>query len=229
MKRDLIFKFSAIISGISGLIILAGVIIPIVSYQSLSKEKYPDLISPLPQDSVLGNEGELDFTKASNWFVGGAQKENFISNNVSFYTLSIPKLKIENATVAIGGEDLAKSLIQYPGTALPGKKGNAVIFGHSVLPIFFNPKDYISIFSTLPNLKKGDQIQVVYDGIIFNYKVENMFEVIPTDIQVLEQNESDSFLTLVTCVPPGDPRKPKRLIVRARIVAPSKNYENSWN
>jgi len=45
-----------------------------------------------------------------------------------------------------------------------------------------------------------------------------MLEVLPTDIQVLEQNLSDSFLTLVTCVPPGHPLKPKRLIVRARIV-----------
>ena len=45
-----------------------------------------------------------------------------------------------------------------------------------------------------------------------------MFEVYPTDIQVLQQDNSDSFLTLVTCVPPGDPRKPRRLIVRARIV-----------
>jgi len=220
MKRDLILKFSAIILGISGLVILAGVVIPIISYQSLSKEKYPDLISPLPSEPVLGEEGSLDYTKASNWFIG-SEKVNFTSNHVSYYTLSIPKLKIDDATVAIGGEDLTKSLIQYPGTALPGKRGNAVIFGHSVLPIFYNPKDYISIFSTLPNLKKGDPIQIIYDGVTYNYKVENLFEVMPTDIQVLEQNESDSFLTLVTCVPPGDPRNPKRLVVRARIVAPS--------
>ena len=191
MKRDLILKFSAIVLGISGLIILAGVLVPILSYNSLSKEKYPNLISPLPPDPVLGEES-LDYTKASNWFVG-SEKVTFTSNHVSYYTLSIPKLKIENATVAIGGEDLTESLVQYPGTALPGKKGNAVIFGHSVLPIFFNPKDYISIFSTLPNLKKGDSIEVIYDGVTYNYKVENMFEVMPTDIQVLEQNESDSF------------------------------------
>ncbi len=47
-----------------------------------------------------------------------------------------------------------------------------------------------------------------------------MFEVLPTDIQVLDQDTTDSFLTLVTCVPPGDPRKPKRLIVRARVIPP---------
>jgi LPXTG-site transpeptidase (sortase) family protein len=50
-----------------------------------------------------------------------------------------------------------------------------------------------------------------------------MFEVLPTDIQVLDQDSSDSFLTLVTCVPPGDPRNPKRLIVRARVVPPDQN------
>ena len=44
-----------------------------------------------------------------------------------------------------------------------------------------------------------------------------MFEVLPTDLQILEQNRVDSYLTLVTCTPPGDPRKPKRLIVRARL------------
>ena len=59
-----------------------------------------------------------------------------------------------------------------------------------------------------------------YDGISYKYRVETMFEVLPTDIQVLDQDTTDSFLTLVTCVPPGDPRKQKRLIVRARIIPP---------
>jgi sortase A len=74
------------------------------------------------------------------------------------------------------------------------------------------------MFSLLPTLKNGDEIDVNYDGVSYIYKVENMFEVLPTDIQVLDQNYSDSFLTLVTCVPPGDPANPKRLIVRARVV-----------
>jgi sortase A len=127
-------------------------------------------------------------------------------------------LGIKKATIAIGGEDLSESLIQYPGTALPGKNGNAVIFGHSILPQFYDPEDYLSIFSTLPTLDEGDEIQLDYDGVVYKYIVENMFEVLPSDIEVLEQDRSDSFLTLVTCVPPGHPLKPKRLVVRARIV-----------
>jgi sortase A len=219
MDKKTLLKISAVVSGLSGLIILLGVIFPILKYDLTSKEKFPVLLSPesgIISSNVLGASFP-DSTKAENWFVGG-NNNVFTSTTVAYYTISIPKLKILNATVSIGGNDLSNNLVQYPGTALPGRPGNSVIFGHSVLPIFYNPKDYSTIFSTLPTLKIGDLIDLTYDGIDYKYKIENMFEVHPTDIQVLEQDESDSFLTLVTCVPPGDPRMPKRLIVRARIV-----------
>ena len=76
----------------------------------------------------------------------------------------------------------------------------------------------MSIFSTLPTLKEGDDVFISYDGIAYKFKVEELFEIYPTDIQILEQDSSSSFLTLVTCTPPGDPRKPERLIVRARLI-----------
>jgi len=155
--------------------------------------------------------------QVSNFQKRTTQKE-FTSENVKFFPLSIPKLKIENATVAIGGEDLSENLIQFPETALPGKPGNTVIFGHSILPLFYDPENYLAIFSTLYKLKAGDEAYVFYDGISFKYQVENVFEVKPDDIQILEQDSSTSFLTLVTCTPPGDPRKPERLIVRARLI-----------
>ena len=230
MNKNILLKIAAVVCGLSGLVILAGILVPIVSYEGSFGAKYTQLLSPLSNNNgVLGTDDNYDYTKASTWFTGGAAREAFISKNISYYTISIPKLKIDTASVAIGGDDLAKHLIQYPGTALPGKRGNAVIFGHSILPIFYNPKDYISIFSTLPTLKPGDGIFISYDGVNYNYRVEDLFEVLPSDIEVLEQDSTDSFLTLVTCVPPGDPRRPKRLIVRARIVAPENTNGTTWN
>lgn len=228
MTQKTILRIAALISGISGMVILTGVIYPIVSYNLTYPQKYTKLISPISgtTDRVQGvvtsvvTDSKVDYTQASNWFPGGAKKEDFSTSKVDFYTITVPRLKINSATVAIGGEDLSKSLIQYPGTALPGKRGNSVIFGHSILPIFYDPKNYISIFSLLPTLKKGDLININYDGVSYTYEVETMFEVMPTDIQVLDQDSTDSFLTLVTCVPPGDPGDPKRLIVRARVVPP---------
>ncbi len=220
MNRQKVIKSAALISGISGLTILVSSVWPIIEYQLTDARAYKTLLSPLAIERNVDENGKrADFTKASNWFPEAPNNVPVVNSKVDFYTVSIPKLKIENAIVSIGGEDLSKNLVQYPGTALPGKNGNAVIFGHSILPIFYNPKNYMAIFSTLPTLKEGDDIFINYDGIAYKFKVEELFEIYPTDIQILEQNPSDSFITLVTCTPPGDPRNPKRLIVRARVTS----------
>lgn len=232
MNEKIVLKISAIMAGLSGILILSGVFFPIALHKITADQKFPTLLSPLVETS----SGEkLDYTKASNWFTGGVNEDQFNVPSVGFFTLTIPKLKIQNATVAIGGEDLSKSLVQYPGTALPGRNGNAVIFGHSILPIFYNPKDYMAVFSTLSTLEKGDEIYINYDGIAFKYRVETMVEAYPTDLTVLAQDKTDSFISLVTCTPPGDPRKPKRLVVKARVVPflgennVESGNENSWN
>jgi len=229
MSQKLIIKVCAVVMGLSGVVILFSTLFPIVSYEWESARNYPTLISPLvDKETASFKFSKKDYTKVSNWFEGGAGEES-ISREVKYFTISIPRLDIENATVAIGGEDLSKSLIQFSGTAVPGKTGNTVIFGHSILPIFYDPKNYLAIFSTLNKLKKEDGVYVDYDGISYKYKVEDMFEVRPSDTQILEQNSSESFLTLVTCTPPGDPRKPKRLIVRARLIPPDQKNAYTGN
>jgi len=176
-------------------------------------EKNNEIISPI-SDKVLGSELDfVDFTKASNWYPD-EKTELPQEGEIETYYLSIPKLNIFDAKV-IAGDDLKKSLIQYFGTALPGKYGNTVVFGHSVLPQFFNPKNYTTIFSTLPTLKQKDEIIVKYNEVEYRYLVENMLEVSPTDVSILAQRYDDSYLTLITCVPPGTYLR--RLIVRSRL------------
>lgn len=210
------------LSALGGVAVLIYVLFPILSYRLAEGTEFRQYLSPVPEGEVMAAES-IDFTKASNWF--DIETPAYDISKVRYYTLSIPRLGIRDATVAIGGEDLEESLIQYPGTALPGKRGNAVVFGHSILPQFFNPKNYLSIFSTLPTLKKGDDIVVRYDGITYDYLVEELFEVQPTDLEILAQNTTDSYVTLITCTPPGDPRRPKRLIVRARLDPSGRSYE----
>ncbi len=216
-----------ILSLLGGISILVYTLLPILDYEIKARARFVTYLSPLKEGQnsfVLGEEKEenlvdspVDYTDANNWFAAVNLDANH-KTKIRYYTMSIPKLRIKDATVSIGGEDLSENLIQYPGTALPGKDGNGVIFGHSILPRFYNPEDPISIFSLLPTLDPGDKIEVVFDGITYNYEVEDMFEVRPTDTYILEQNETEPYLSLVTCTPPGDPRRPKRLVVRAKIV-----------
>jgi sortase A len=214
MKRSLT-KVTSLVLGGSGILLILAVLFPILSYEVKSRSDFRQYLSPVPEQEFT------DFTKASSWFpTAKEQQDSLASTVVKYYNISIPKLGIQDAVVSLGGEDLSDSLIQYPGTALPGKIGNAVVFGHSVLPTFYDPKLYLTIFSTLPTLKKQDTIQVDYDGISYQYRVAELFEVSPDDLDVLSQETGESYLSLVTCVPPGDPRSPRRLIVRAKLVPP---------
>jgi sortase A len=205
-----------------GLLLFFSAIFPIIQFQLEYSTKFNQILNPLSSQfynyrgSVLGDLN-TDYTQLSNWFVNNPNTVSPPALNSSFstYYISIPKLKIDQAEVIFGSTDLKKSLIQYPKTALPGQFGSPVIFGHSVLPQFFNPKSYITIFSTLYKLKQGDEIYVDYDHIHYKYIVEEMYEVQPTDLSVLEQRFDGRYLTLVTCSPPGTYLR--RLIIKARI------------
>ncbi len=218
MNQKTLFRMCAGVMAFSGLTILFSTLFPILSYEWEASYKYPVLVSPLVDEETGDFKfSQKDSTKLTTWF-DDDKANDFVTQKVQYYTLTVPKLKIQSATVALGSEDLKNSLVQYPGTAYPGKDGNTVVFGHSILPQYFDPANYMSIFSTLYRLKKGDEIYTDYDGITYKYRVSEMFEVKPTDLKVLEQTNNNSYLSLVTCSPPGDPRKPKRLIVRARLV-----------
>lgn len=158
----------------------------------------------------------LDYTDASSWFGGSTTPQ--VSTNKAFisYTLSIAKLGIDHAVVRNDHTDLKQSLIQYAGTALPGDLGNTVIFGHSVLPQFFNPKNYLTIFSTLHTLRPGDTIEVAADGATYTYKIAEMYEAAPDDLSPLAQVYDGRYLTLITCTPPGTYLR--RLIIRAYML-----------
>jgi sortase A len=222
MKKNVARAISIVLGG-SGILLILAVFSPIITYEIKSRTDFQQYISPIPEQE------STDFTKASTWFPSAQEKSDALASSVvRYYNMSIPKLGIHDAVVSLGGEDLSDSLIQYPGTALPGKIGNAVVFGHSVLPSFYDPKLYLTIFSTLPTLKKQDIVKIDYDGISYEYHVTDMFEVSPDDLDVLSQETGESYISLVTCVPPGDPRSPRRLIVRAKLVPPD-NSSLSYN
>lgn len=206
-----------------GLAFLGFALFPVISFQLTYSTQLKQIIDPLSakspnQSSNILGDITTDYTQLSNWFVDDYDDSDQLvntSNNQSTYYLTIPSLNIKDAVVTLGSMDLKKSLIQYPQTALPGQLGNTVVFGHSVLPQFFSPKNYLTIFSTLYKLKQGDEIILEYDRSTYKYVVEEMFEVKPTNLSVLEQRFDEKLLTLITCSPPGTYLR--RLIIKAKL------------
>ena len=213
---------------VGGFGLLLWTVWPILSFSTFSENFLTKTISPIGTNGDIAFRGkpatlpevvkaeenvDMKYSNVNSWFPGNTQKK--VIAPVTTYTLSIPKLNIEDASVTVAGDDLSVSLVHYGGTPNPGTYGNTVIFGHSSLPQFYNPKNYKSIFSTLPTLKNGDVITISYDGVKFSYVVFDLIVVEPTDLTPLEQKFDDSYITLVTCVPPGTYWK--RLNVKARL------------
>lgn len=171
-------------------------------------------------NSILGafnifSNNLRDYTQASIWFPASPKLNQPSQLTVKEYTLSIPKLNIKKAKVVVAGEDLTKSLVHYLPQSLPGEYGNVAIFGHSTLPQLYNPKDYKTIFTYLSSLDKGDKIYINIGELEYQYEVTTSFIVKPSEISVLEQKKDASYLTLITCTPPGTYWE--RLVVTAKL------------
>ena len=204
---------------IIGALLVGSVAGPLVAYFLVTSPQLranAPLLSALPPDAPPPSEFQpirqavaapvvyqyLDYRRLESWFPNAELPQPDLSETSS-YALSIPELGIENARVEIGGNDLGKSLIHYSGTSLPGELGSPVVFGHSILRQFYNPKNYMSIFSTIMTLRVGDAIIAEVDGVRYTYRVIDKIEVKPSDIQVLQQKYNGRYIKLVTCVPEG--------------------------
>ncbi len=218
--------------GLLGLGFLFGLytLFPLLSWEVYLKPVFADqsFAAPIPKNTVItqdyiasllesaGNSLQpRDYNKAQNWLPGAYRDMQVSEQGLSAYNLSIPKLHIENAEVGTLDTDLAAHLVHFPGTSLPGSKGTAVIFGHSTLPQWFDPKDYKAIFATAHTLKVGDAILVTADNTLYTYKIYAISIVDSSNISYLTQDYTNSYLTLVTCTPPGTTWK--RLLIKAKL------------
>jgi len=176
-----------------------------------------NFLTPAIMQNLLSSQVQLlngaNLNNAKNWFPTFIGKSNL--SRIATYSVSIPRLDIVNAIVSTQDNDLGKHLVNLQGTAIPPDKGNAAIFGHSTLPQLYNPKDYHTIFANIHQLQIGDEILVNVENITYTYQIFSITVVDPDNTSVLEQMLDDSYLTLITCTPPGTVWK--RLIIKSRI------------
>ncbi len=113
--------------------------------------------------------------------------------------------------------ELLRGVVLYPGSARPGKTGNAFLTGHSS----YYPgvdSDYKQIFASLHRLNIGDTYSIYYRGDLFTYRVTEKKEVRPNNVSVLDQPVDRQISTLMTCTPIGTTLR--RLIVTAVRIDP---------
>ena len=110
---------------------------------------------------------------------------------------------------------IGKQAAYLQGRPQPQQGGNVVIAAHSE---FARRKP--GPFYHLDQLKPGDLIVVIHDGVRYQYSVRAAWSVDPTDLGPVVQTDTD-VLTLITCDDYNSKTRgyDKRLIVRAARIS----------
>ncbi|OMF31797.1 class C sortase [Paenibacillus sp. FSL H8-0548] len=127
----------------------------------------------------------------------------------SIATIKIDKIKLKLPVVEGATQKNMKSATAHlKETAAIGQVGNAAIAGHRM-------RAKGRLFNRLGEVAVGDKIVVETKDETYSYTVYKVSIVEPTDVSVLNYNDKDKLLTLITCDPIVDPTH--RLIIHAKM------------
>ncbi len=173
-------------------------------------ELHPDL--PPPYRVSLGHIGRryLAAHGAPDWALAPASDANaawaaFRPTRITIARIGIDT-QVTEAGFSLGTWDVPRytAAHYWPVGAFPGTAGNIIVAGH------VGYRD--TIFSHLPQVQAGDEIQVFVGETPHRYVVREVLTLLPSDTWVMLPT-SGEILTLITCVPIGV--YSHRLIVRA--------------
>lgn len=110
------------------------------------------------------------------------------------------EIKVLNPTsrnIADLDSALLDGVVRHPDSATLSQAGNVFILGHSsYLPNVFNKN--FQAFNGIQNLEWGDIIEVTSDDLIFEYRVEKVYQARAEDVTVPIAG-TEKLLTLATC------------------------------
>ena len=122
-----------------------------------------------------------------------------------------PMLYAGQLTVGTGVETLERAVGHVVGTSLPvgGAGTHAVLSAHSGMAS-------AKLFSDIDQLVKGDVFYIHVLGEVLAYEVDQIATVLPGDTSLLQIEDGQDLVTLVTCTPFGV--NTHRLLVRGHRV-----------
>ncbi|WP_151737938.1 class D sortase ['Paenibacillus yunnanensis' Narsing Rao et al. 2020] len=123
---------------------------------------------------------------------------------ISIETIDVKLPILEGATKA----NMKHAAAHMKETAPIGEIGNAAIAAH-------RSRTAGRLFNRLDEVKAGDTVSVKTAEGQFDYEVYDISIVEPTDVSVLNGNDKDRILTLITCDPLVNPTH--RLIIHAKL------------
>lgn len=226
-------RFVGLVIALSGIVLAGYTFFPLISYEIYIQPAFASqsFASPIPQTTIITQDSiqsllentanqisHLGDPNDTSWLPPTSPdqyKEAAVTEQLSNFYLSIPSLGIKDTYVSMTDNDVNLHVIWFPGTAIPPNKGNTVMFGHSTLPQWFDPHNPHAIFATALNLKLGNAINITIGNNVYHYRIIKMYIVAADDTSYLAQDTDGSYLSIVTCTPPGTTWR--RLVIKAKL------------
>lgn len=114
--------------------------------------------------------------------------------------------------------ELTQGVVKYPTTPEPGLDGNTLFFGHTSQE-WREHNPYGTVFVHLPKLQAGDEIQVVWEGILYKYIVQEIMIRRPKEVDKefqKRQQMDGEYITLMGCYPLGT-TKQRMMVIAKRV------------
>lgn len=168
-------------------------------------DNYKELEDIFKDKGEASNPSDKDSTNNSNDDKKNTQSE---SNSNKMGVLIIKKIGLE-CPILDGDTKYNMNIgaARIKGTSNLGEIGNIAITGH-------RSHTYGKLFNRLDEIEKGDVISIIdLNGKKYDYVVYKKHIVKPNDTSVLNRNDKDRVLTLITCDPVYNPIN--RLVVHA--------------
>ena len=228
-----LLRFTGLFVAVLGFSLAGYTFFPLISYEIYIQPAFAsqNFASPIPQNTIITQDAIKSLLQNTadqlshfgdpndNSWLPPTSPEQYkdmgVTEELSNYYISIPSLDIGNAYVSTTDNNVNLHLVHFPGTALPPHIGNAAIFGHSTLPQWFDPHNPHAIFATALDTKVGDIIDVTVGSKVYKYVVIKMSIIAADDTSYLAQDTDGSYLSLITCTPPGTTWK--RLVIKAKL------------
>lgn len=186
---------------ISMILIFIG--ISLICYPKLCERYYDEKRREIMSNIQVKNEEDLIPKREVT--IDEVKKEN----KVEQLMLKITKINLWQPILnGASEENLKVSIGLVNKEAKPGEVGNYVLAGH-------RSHTYGRNFNRLDEVVIGDEIEI-HDGLKrYVYIIDRKIIVKPDDVWVMDENETDKELTLITCHPMINPTH--RLIIKGKI------------
>lgn len=180
-----------------------------ITYDALGKQPPPSYFEHL-------------FNNTPAYGPTAAQAKNYYRSDYTDRpdSIIISKINIQAPLVIAQGtsqkelnDALNQGVIIYPGSVMPGQRGEVFLSGHSSIYPWVKT-NYGQVFTLLDKLEVGDTVSLFYNHTQYEYRVTVKQILTPENTKLSATN--DSTLTLMTCWPIGTSLQ--RLVIRGALI-----------